>query len=240
MFVMVRGVGLVLWHSLSSFDRRRLAQWYSFRKHKLTVLTLCGCAGAYLIYRSWTLTPGICTLVHGAVFFTFIHMLPAEQLLMLILYTMTLPVYLSNMPVDTLARELSEWGKEMSSHPTDDDDHWFEALCSHINKTTSDAIRRRFRPRKGDQGSIRTQRIEVAGASPKNKTTANEDSPFFSLLSTHIATEPAVPEMTPSESESTSLSSTCSVRVGGVMGCIKREAAAAGFKTIRLSEATTI
>ena len=179
---------------------------------------------------------------------TRVQMLPAEQLLMLILYTMTLPVYLSNMPVDTLARELSEWGKEMSSHPNnDDDDHWFETLCSHINKTTSDAIRRRFRPRKCDQGSIRAQRIEVAGAS-SHKPPANEDSPFFSLLSAQVPPESTTTESVLQSSESGYPTTSrfpgdnCSVRVagGGVLNCLKREAAAAGLKSIRLSEATTI
>lgn len=219
----------MLWYMLSVHDRRRLAQWYSARKHRNAVLTLCACAAGYLIYKTWDWAPVPCTVAHLAIFYAYIHLLPAEQLLTLILYTMTLPVYLSNMPIDTLARELREWGKEMETD-NKTDDRWLEVLCANINKTTSDAIRRRFRRNK-EPDPIRTQRIQVAEATPVStaplgaeRSEFNFEASAASLKSEHASTsrQPCkhAPAASPADAQT-------------VMGKLKRGTAAAGMRGIR-------
>lgn len=234
----------MLWYLLSVHDRTRLTQWYSVRQNRLTVLALSACLVAFLVYKTWNLTPGLCTVTHFSMFYAFIHLLPAEQLLTLILYTMTLPVYLSNMPVDTLARELREWGKEMVLDEKEDD-RWLEVLCANINKTTSDAIRRRFRRHK-EPDPIRTQRIQVAEASSSSNAPHNVTDSKFDFGS---AGAPANRDLSHSHSYPRSLDGASSYasttrRLAAdtasdetVMGRLKHETAVAGIRSIRISNA---
>lgn len=231
MFCNYRAIGYLLWYLLSVHDRRRLAQWYSVRKHRLAVLTFCGFGAMVLTYKSWLWTPGLCTAAHLSIFYGFIHLLPAEQLLTLILYTMTLPVYLSNMPIDTLARELREWGKEMVTD-NKEDDRWLEVLCAHINKTTSDAIRRRFRRNK-EPDPIRTQRIQVAEAAPNTTSPTVGESTKFPFAE-HAPTFASTTRK-PIEQHAAAFAGSRATTHETVMGKLKRSAAEVGVRSIRAS-----
>lgn len=228
---MCRAVGYLLWYMLNVHDRRRLTQWYSVRKHRNAVLALCACAAGYLIYKTWHWAPLPCTVAHLAIFYAYIHLLPAEQLLTLILYTMTLPVYLSNMPIDTLARELREWGKEMETD-NKTDDRWLEVLCANINKTTSDAIRRRFRRKKEEPDPIRTQRIQVAEATPVSPAPLGAERSEFNFEASAAALKSEHASAAPRQPCKLSSATTAS-DAQTVMGKLKRRTAAAGMRGIR-------